>query len=227
MRIVTWNVHGCVGTDGRFDPGRTAAVLNHLDADLVALQEVYADRADTDGFDGFEFFRDRCGPHAVTATTIQDAPHRYGHMVCSRWPVAWSARHDVSAPGREPRSILDLVVRHPDGPLRVLATHFGLRARERWRQAERMHELLRLHPDLPTVMLGDFNEARRGGGLFRLLDGQMVSAATPATYPARLPLFALDRILGRPAELIRDVKVWRGDRPASDHLPLAAVLSRG
>lgn len=227
MRVLTWNIHGCLGTDGHFSPDRTAAVLHHIGADIVALQEVYAGRPGTDGFDGFAFFREHCGPHAVRAVTIDDSTQRYGHMVCTRWPVVWSSEHDVSVAGREPRRIIDMAVRHPNGVLRVLASHFGLRAGERQPQSQTLHDLLRLHPDTPTVVLGDFNEVRRGGGLFRAIDGMVTRAPAPATYPARLPLFALDRILGRPEPLIREVTAWRRDRPASDHLPLLATLDFG
>ncbi|WP_415914697.1 endonuclease/exonuclease/phosphatase family protein, partial [Paraburkholderia sp. J41] len=40
LRFVTWNIHGAVGTDGVRAPGRIARVLQTLDADVVALQEV-------------------------------------------------------------------------------------------------------------------------------------------------------------------------------------------
>ena len=40
LRVVTWNVHGCVGTDGRFDPTRTADALRALAPDVALLQEV-------------------------------------------------------------------------------------------------------------------------------------------------------------------------------------------
>ena len=43
--IASYNVHKCVGTDGRFDPGRTAAVVAELDADIVALQDAGLPRA--------------------------------------------------------------------------------------------------------------------------------------------------------------------------------------
>ena len=39
LRVATYNVHGCVGTDGRYDPDRVASVVAELDADIVALQE--------------------------------------------------------------------------------------------------------------------------------------------------------------------------------------------
>ncbi len=37
--IASYNVHKCVGTDGRFDPGRVARVVGEIDADIIALQE--------------------------------------------------------------------------------------------------------------------------------------------------------------------------------------------
>jgi endonuclease/exonuclease/phosphatase family metal-dependent hydrolase len=40
VRIVSYNIHGCVGTDGRRDAERVAAVLEALAPDVVALQEV-------------------------------------------------------------------------------------------------------------------------------------------------------------------------------------------
>ena len=39
LRVATYNVHGCVGTDRRHDPARIASVVGELDADIVALQE--------------------------------------------------------------------------------------------------------------------------------------------------------------------------------------------
>src|SRR4029079_9580311 len=39
MRVAMYNVHSCIGTDGRHDPERVATVITELDADIVALQE--------------------------------------------------------------------------------------------------------------------------------------------------------------------------------------------
>src|SRR3712207_4519115 len=46
LRIVTYNVPKCVGLDRRERPGRIAAVLRELDADVVALQEVVSVESD-------------------------------------------------------------------------------------------------------------------------------------------------------------------------------------
>ena len=40
LKVVSWNVHGCVGTDGQFSPERIAEALAALAPDLALLQEV-------------------------------------------------------------------------------------------------------------------------------------------------------------------------------------------
>ena len=40
LRIASYNVHGCVGTDGKKDAARVADVIAELDCDTIGLQEV-------------------------------------------------------------------------------------------------------------------------------------------------------------------------------------------
>jgi len=40
LGFVSWNIHGAVGTDRMCAPKRIARVLQEIDADVVALQEV-------------------------------------------------------------------------------------------------------------------------------------------------------------------------------------------
>ena len=40
ITIASYNIHRCIGGDGRFDPARVRRVIEELDADVVALQEV-------------------------------------------------------------------------------------------------------------------------------------------------------------------------------------------
>ena len=50
-RILTYNVHRCLGIDGVLDPGRIAAVIAACQPDIVALQEVDGGRLRTGGVD--------------------------------------------------------------------------------------------------------------------------------------------------------------------------------
>lgn len=40
MRLATYNIHACIGADGRFEPERIVKVLHEINADVVTLQEV-------------------------------------------------------------------------------------------------------------------------------------------------------------------------------------------
>ena len=51
MRIMTYNVHGCVGVDKKLDVGRIAAVIAQSKPDVVALQELDVGRARSGGED--------------------------------------------------------------------------------------------------------------------------------------------------------------------------------
>ena len=42
LKVATYNIHRCIGTDGREDVGRVAAVLQEIDAQVVGLQEAEA-----------------------------------------------------------------------------------------------------------------------------------------------------------------------------------------
>ena len=50
-RILTYNVHRCVGTDRRLDVARVAEVIAAQSPDIVALQELDVGRARTGGVD--------------------------------------------------------------------------------------------------------------------------------------------------------------------------------
>eukprot|EP01036_Dinobryon_divergens_P054167 gene54167-72393_t len=51
MRLVTYNVHRCVGIDRRLDVERIAGVIAELEPDIVCLQELDVGRARTGGVD--------------------------------------------------------------------------------------------------------------------------------------------------------------------------------
>jgi len=79
----------------------------------------------------------------------------------------------------------------------------------------------------PVVLLGDLNEWFLWGRPLRWLRRHFGRTPAPATYPARWPLFALDRIWVEPARLLERIEVLSAApaRAASDHLPLRAMLA--
>lgn len=221
---MTWNIHGCIGTDGIFDPERTVDVINDWRPDVVALQEVLSQRSRARGIDMFAFFRERFGGHAVEAKSISTRDFDYGHMLISRWPFLASQMHDISVDGREPRKVLEARIGTPAGPLHVLATHLGLKGAERRRQFRALDVLIRQERTLPQVLMGDLNEWNWRGAGYRMLSGIFEAGTPHRTFPAGLPLLKLDRIWCRAGALLRSSRVARAARDASDHLPLIAEI---
>lgn len=225
LRVLTWNIHGCVGTDGRRDPARIAHAIRALGPDILALQEVDSRNRHADGVDVFEYLMATLGGYGLDAKTLSTECGHYGQMLISRWPLAKSVVHDISVVSREPRRALDVRLDCPQGSLRVLATHFGLGPAERRAQFRAVADIVGRGIARPTILLGDFNEWRRRGAGYRLLSPLFERATTHSTFPSRCPLLPLDRIWCHPARLM--VRSWtdRSQRRASDHLPLLAELS--
>src|SRR3954471_1714873 len=83
-RIVTYNVHRCVGTDRRLDVGRVADALAALQPDIVALQELDVGRARTGGVDQAHEIAPRldmaCHFHA--ALTVEEEQYGDAILTC-------------------------------------------------------------------------------------------------------------------------------------------------
>lgn len=223
LRAVTWNIHGCVGRDGKRDMHRIGASIKALAPDIAAFQEVDA-RDKTAGYtDIHDYLREQVGDHGHTAWSISGVDGNYGQMLASRYPLTGRKVHDISVPGREPRKVMEARVMIPaQGVARVIATHLGLRRAERRQQLSRLREIVKADLAIPVLLMGDFNEWRwRGpqlGGLFK-------GATTHASFPARFPVFALDRIYARPASLLTQSRTAREAHLASDHLPVVAEIT--
>jgi endonuclease/exonuclease/phosphatase family metal-dependent hydrolase len=163
----------------------------------------------------------------AVARPIGDAV--FGNAVLTRLPVLeWSA-HDLSHRRCEPRCCLRVDLELVGGKLHLFNCHFGLGFRERRAQLRLLAAVLGVTAgvDGPRVLLGDFNEWHRGP-IGRGLRRQFPSRAARArrTFPAVLPVFALDRIYWD-EELEGDrirIHSSRLARLASDHLPVVADL---
>jgi endonuclease/exonuclease/phosphatase family metal-dependent hydrolase len=221
--VATYNIHGAVGTDRIFSPGRVAQVLLEMNSDIVALQEVPLGGGDLP--DVLAILREATGFHAVAGATFKVGERNYGNAVLSRYPIVATRAIDLSFGKHEPRGALDADINCHGHPLRVIATHLGLRP------AERRHQIRLLlqsfdTDQMPVVLMGDVNEWFVWGRPLRWLVSHFESVPAPRTFPSRRPLFALDRIWIRPRHRLVHVKAHASPlaRNASDHLPLVAHI---
>jgi endonuclease/exonuclease/phosphatase family metal-dependent hydrolase len=224
LRVMTWNIHGAVGRNPRFDLARVVDYVQKHQPDIVALQEIDSRRAREAGMaDPFDVLRDALGTYGAHAHAISTADGDYGQALISRWPLASTSVHDISFPEREPRRAISADIATPMGPLRVIATHLGLSLRERHRQARILLDLLG-SPDSPVVLLGDFNDWFWAGSIRRTLEHVLPSCTHHRTFPAWLPLLQLDRIFVSAAVGLAASRTDPVARSLSDHLPVIAEI---
>jgi len=234
-RIVTYNVHRCVGNDRRLDVARVADVLAGLNPDIVALQELDVGRARTGGVDQAHEIARRLDMawHFNPALTVLE--ERYGDAILTTFPERLVQAAPL--PGHpmirslEPRGALWVEVEIEGRPLQVINTHLGLVPREQQVQASWLAGPSWLqHPRCQgaSILLGDFN-ATATSVVYRTLVGRMSAArglspkrSPTSTFPSALPVLRIDHLFVSPQVKVLDVFVPFTPlvRAASDHLPL-------
>lgn len=229
LSVATYNIHGCVGTDGRYRPARVAEVIRELDADVVGLQEVdWRSHPERPTFE-LEHLAGTTGYAAIAGANLRDARGAYGNGLLTTRPVVASRWIDLGVKGREPRGALDVDLDVDGTPVRVLVTHLGLRPFERRRQVARLLEAVAGDGDRPVVLMGDFNEWYPRGSCLGMLGARFAATPPFRTFPSAWPLLPLDRIWAAPARVIAAARVHATPlaRQASDHLPVHAELRYG
>lgn len=224
LTIATYNIHGAVGTDGRFAPQRIAQVLEEVSPDIIALQEVPLGGERMPNV--LALLKEATGLVAVEGPTFSVAGRTYGNAVLSRYPIVATRAINISFGSREPRGALDTDIYCHGHPLRVIATHLGLRPAERRAQIRHLLEVFDTE-EMPVVLLGDVNEWFVWGRPLRWLISRFQAVPAPATFPSRWPVFALDRIWIHPRHRLVQVRAHATAlaRIASDHLPLVAHIA--
>jgi len=230
LRIVTYNIHKCRGLDGRTQPERIASVLAGLKPDVVALQEVIGSGPRGRGQE--EEIGDRLGMESLLAPTRTLRGHPYGNALLSHHPIQHHGTYDLTENGREPRLLQRVDISLQGHRIHLYNVHLGTSQKERSRQARKVVRLLS-DPAVkgPKILLGDFNEWRKGPAT-RLLAESLRSLDLfpflrwPRTYPGLLPIFHIDHIYYHGWMEILAVKVPRSFSTliASDHMPILVDL---
>lgn len=239
LRVMTYNVHSCIGMDGRISPQRIARVIARHQPDVVCLQEIDVVRQRTGGIDQAQqiarFLRMKFHFHPI----LHVEEERYGDAILTHLPVRLVKAAPLPGlaerPNLEPRGALWVAIDVGGAEVQVINTHLGLWGRERQAQVEALlgPEWLG-HPDClpPVVLCGDFNalptspvcrRLRR-----RLNDAQAaLSGHRPrGTFFGRLPHARIDHIFVDPGIEVLAAEVPDSEiaKVASDHLPVVVEL---
>jgi endonuclease/exonuclease/phosphatase (EEP) superfamily protein YafD len=159
-----------------------------------------------------------------------------GIGIFSRYPLR-DARIESTCAECQP--FIEAIVDHPTGPIRVYAIHplspMSIERTE-WRNAELRGLALRcVDRDIPTIIMGDFNETPYGEAYGELLRRTGYSAAREVagfspTWPAARDSIEIPNFLRIPIDHIlisphfRSERFEVGPQIGSDHLPIIADL---
>jgi endonuclease/exonuclease/phosphatase family metal-dependent hydrolase len=178
------------------------------------------------GFDLLSYLAEGTGMTAIAGPTLMRKEGHYGNALLTRLPVSNIQRLDLTFHRWEPRGALSADIDCWGTKLRAVATHLGLWPKERRFQVRRLLKLFHTERTQPAVLMGDLNEWLLWGRPLRWLHAYFDRSPHLPTFPARFPMFALDRILVHPRLEHTTFTVHLSEiaRIASDHLPLRAVL---
>jgi endonuclease/exonuclease/phosphatase family metal-dependent hydrolase len=227
IRVASYNIHKCVGTDRKFNPTRILEVLCEINADVVALQEADLRFGERSGILNLEELQKQLGLVPVPIANAKKNHGWHGNVVLVR-EAAVHHTHQIALPGVEPRGALVVDMEAKSLQLRVIATHFGLLRRSRAKQVETVLQSAQTAGERTVLLMGDLNEWRIGkrSGLTGLEPIFGSPAFFVPSYPSRYPLLALDRILCNPRKRLHNIQVHSTPlaRVASDHLPITAEV---
>lgn len=239
-RILTYNVHRCVGTDRKLDVNRVAEAIVAQSPDIVALQELDVGRARTGGVDQAHRLAQRLGMAFHFNAALKVEEELYGDAILTALPERLVKAGPIPTHPRfsrlEPRGALWVAVELGGVELNVIATHLGLVPREQRIQAAALagKDWVGSAPArAPLILLGDMNatpQALAYRTFARVLTESRRAARRSRrapTFPSTFPVLAIDHVFVNEQVTISAVRTPLDplSRLASDHLPLVVDFS--
>jgi endonuclease/exonuclease/phosphatase family metal-dependent hydrolase len=231
VRVLSFNIyHGeTVNAEKQFDLDLLAKVINDVNPDLVALQEVDFKTERAMNYDLVTELGQRTKMAPIFGKAMSYNGGEYGEGVLSKYSFLSTKNHAlVAGEGKEPRAATEVNVEIESGDnIRFVGTHLDHTKEntDRINQAKLLNELF-TQDDTPTILAGDFN-AQPESETMKILFKKWTPSLqdSKATYPANAPRSKIDYILFRPANKwkVLSTKIICNDE-ATDHCVVLSVL---
>lgn len=240
LRIMTYNIHSCIGMDGKISPERIARVISRYHPDIVCLQELDVKKSRTNEIDQAHYLAQILKMKFHFHPTIHIEEERYGDAILTHHNMQLVKAdilpsHNISR-SMEPRGALWVRVQGSGVHVNIINTHLDIRRRARETQLQAL-----IGPDWlshsdceePIIVCGDFN-ALPNSNLYKSITTKLndthalsTSKKRKATFFTRFPTARIDYIFV--SEKIEVAKTFVPNtqltRVASDHFPLIVDLT--
>ncbi len=214
VRVMSYNIHNCVGDDGIKSCKRCADIILDARPDVVAVQELDSMTTRNNYYVLGEMAK-QTGYHAYYGKTIPYKGGGYGIGVLTK-NRALSVKFYKLPCRKEPRGLLLVEMRH----YYLIATHLSLVKEDRLSSVEIIRDIVS-KLDKPVFIAGDMNakpasETMQQFGSY----AEVLNNTEKSTFSAKNPRICIDYILGTNGlfEVEKDYVYY--ESLASDHLPL-------
>lgn len=230
IKVLSYNIHYGLGTDGKYDLSRIAKVISDQNPDIVGLQEI------GDSIMAAKLGK-LTGMHYVFGAS-KGSSKEYGDAILSKHPFAWVDNYSIPSASSSRYQVMGVdvdlsLVYDENKTVRFLNTHFDYLStigsqEARLATVDVIERGFFEENDVPTILTGDLNATPESAPLIKLRTKGWWHdnlGKDLKTYSATKPEIQIDYVLVRPRERwnIIDVKVV--DEPmASDHLPVLTTL---
>ena len=231
LRLLSLNLHGGFGRDGRRNLDRVNALMDRFNVDVGVFQEMETRFSRGGNEADIERLAGAARPHHCLGPNMHEGQGWYGNLIVSRHPILRKFHHDLQTRSHlEPRGAVDALLQTPLGKIRIVGTHLSLSSFERRGEAQRLIKLMaevEREEKNPVLLMGDINEWQRPSKLLRFLDSVMIPVPCAATFPAFFPVLKLDRVWHdmRDFHVMAHPLADKQSRMISDHL--AVLVSVG
>ena len=208
LRVATFNIHGGIRGDDRYDLAGIADEIRTWDADVVLLQEVHRFRARSGMDDQPAVLAGLLGMHSAFGRNVTYGPERrgaprreYGTAILSKRPIVdWSNQLLPNRPGMQQRGLLRATIRLRGHDVDVYSTHLQHDSADmRLEQSLAIREVL-AGTSTPFVIGGDFNATSWSPVMRALRDvatdtWSEIGTDLGLTAPQRVPRIRIDYLL--------------------------------
>ena len=222
VKILSYNVKNCQGMDGVVNYQRVADVINRIDAEIVAIQELDSATQRSKGVVVLDELARLTGMNKTYGASIDYQGGKYGIGILTKEkPVSWKR---IPLPGREePRSLL--IVELKD--LVFGCTHFSLTEEDRLTSAYIVSNSFKSYSK-PVFIAGDLNSIPESAVIKSIENYWSILNNTSApTSPSNNPSKCIDYILGLKSDgknFLTKKTIVEQEPVASDHLPVWAEI---
>jgi endonuclease/exonuclease/phosphatase family metal-dependent hydrolase len=243
IRVMTYNIHSCVDANRNINPCSISGIIQEQNADIIALQEVDAQKPFHTNRNQAGIIADDLGMNYVYFPAETTGLRAFGLAVLSRYPIHKWHRNCLPSlfPRLKPRkrAAIRACIHTPAGPINIINAHLSLFKLERRKQLNALlgkDWLSAVAENEPVIICGDLNAGPLSGTYRKLsrfltdvqMDNQIPRAfSAKPTFHAKSPLFRIDHIFisNHFHTLNVEVRSSPDTQTASDHLPLIADLA--